>query len=71
MVPKILELAQLAQRNRMAKMDIGGSGVDSQFDIELFAPFQLFKQKALRHHLVSAGLDDMQLFFRCKHRSLP
>lgn len=51
---EVLELTQLAQRHRMAEMDIGRRGVDAEFDIELSATLEFLEKQAFGHERVDS-----------------
>ena len=68
MMAQVLERAELAKRHRMTDMDVGGGGVDAKLDIQGLIALQLLDEQLLRLDFENAGLDDSQLFFRCKHR---
>ena len=70
LVAEVLELAQLAQRDGVADMDVRSRRVDAELDVEGFAALELFKQSAFRHNLRRARGDDVKLFFRCEHRNV-
>ena len=67
---EVLELAQLAQRDGVADVDVRSSRIDAELDVEGFATLELFKQSAFRHNLRRARGDDVKLFFRCEHRNV-
>ena len=43
LMPQVLELTQLAQRDSVSDMDIGGRRIDAQLDVQRFSPLQLFQ----------------------------
>ena len=63
MMAQILELTKLAQRNGMAKMNIGRRRVNAKFDIQSRATLEFFEQQVLRNDSVGTGLNDVELFF--------
>ena len=50
---EVLELAQLAQRDSMADVDIGCSWVDTKLDVERLVALELFEQGTLWHDAVN------------------
>ena len=66
-VAQVLELAHLAQRDRMAQMQIRAGRIDAQLDVERLAALELLKQAAFGHDLRSARCDDVKLFFCEQH----
>ena len=70
LVAKVLELAELAQRDGVADMDVGSRRIDTELDVEGFAALELLEQSAFRHDLRRARGDDVKLFFRCEHRNV-
>ena len=64
LMTQILELAQLAQRNSVAKMDIGSRRVYTQLDVQRLTALKFVHEGLLGHDLSGAGLDNMKLLFR-------
>ena len=65
---QILELAHLAQRHRVAEMQIGAGGIHAKLDVERLAPLELLQKLLLGNDVRRARFDDTQLFFSRKHR---
>ena len=63
---QFLEEPQLAQRHRMAEMNVDAGRVDAVLDAQRLAGFdaalQFFEQFVLRHDLLGAAADQGQLF---------
>ena len=62
LVAEVLELAHLAQRHRMAKVQVGARGVNAELDVERNAALELLAQLRLGHDLGHARGDDLHLF---------
>ena len=53
LMTEVLELAQLAQRNGMADMDIGCRRVNAKLDVQRLVALELLEQSALGHDAIN------------------
>ena len=59
--PELLELAELAQHDREAEVDVGRGGVDAELDAQRPAGGELAPEVVLGDEVDRAGADDAQL----------
>ena len=53
LMAEVLELAQLAQRNGMADVDIGRRRVNAKLDVQRLVALELLEQSALGHDAIN------------------
>ncbi len=62
--PQVLELAQLAQHDRVAEVDVGRGGIDAQLDPQRPPLGQLLLQPALGERVDGVAGEEAGLFAR-------
>jgi hypothetical protein len=68
-VPEVLELTQLAERDSMSEMQVGGRRVDAELHSQPTTAAKLLGQRLDRVDGGSAATDDVELLVDGKHRA--